>query len=153
MLYLQFIVNNERYVMATAAVTEVAPLIPLRKLPDVPAYIAGLMNYRGKPLPVIDASQLLAGCDTALRLSSRIVIVTTNLSNGGSREIGLLLEKATETLEISDEAFVEPGIENPQTPYLGEIALDGEGMLQQISPENILSMMDIESLFSETENG
>ncbi len=152
MLYLQFIIDNERYVMATSAITEVAPLIPLRKLPDVPDYVSGLMNYRGKSVPVIDASQLLAGYDTALRLSSRIVIVKVCPSNGEPLQVGLLLEKATETLKIPDEDFVESGIDNPQASYLGKVVLDGKGVLQQISPDNILSKMNIELLFSKTED-
>ncbi len=153
MLYLLFTADNTRYVLATSVISEVAPLVPLRKLPEAPVYIAGLMNYRGTSLPIIDASQLLAGYDTAQRLSSRIVVVKVCMPDGEPREIGLLLEKAIETLNISDEKFVEPGIENPKTPYFGMVALDGDGMLQRITVENILSKMDVELLFSKRDEG
>ena len=147
MLFLQFSVDNTRYVLATGAIIEVVPLVPLQKQPNAPAYIAGLMNYRGRSLPVIDVSQLFAGYDSVLRLSSRIVVVKLTLSDGAVRDIGLLLEKATEILKLEESEFTEPGLENPHTPYLGKVAMDGQGMLQRLSPENMLSVMDAELLF------
>lgn len=153
MLYLLFTADGTRYVLATSVISEVAPLVPLRTLPEAPAYIAGLMNYHGKSLPIIDASQLLAGYDTPQRLSSRIVVVKVKTQNGSFREIGLLLERAIETLSIADDRFVESGIENPKTPYFGLVALDDDGMMQQISVENILSKMDVELLFSKRDDG
>lgn len=153
MLYLLFSADSTRYVLATSVISEIAPLVPLRKLPEAPVYIAGLMNYRGKSLPIIDASQLLAGYDTAQRLSARIVVVQISTPEGGFREVGLLLERAIETLSIDDDSFVESGIENPKTPYFGKVCLDDEGMLQQITVENILSKMDVELLYSKRDDG
>jgi len=147
MLFLQFTVDNTRYVLATGAIIEVVPLAPLQKQPNAAAHIAGLMNYRGRSLPVIDISQLFAGRDSALRLSSRIVVVKLALSDGEVRNIGLLLEKATEILKLAEADFTEPGLENPQASYLGKVTMDEQGMLQLISPENILSLMDTEFLF------
>lgn len=153
MLFLQFSVDNTRYVLATETIIEVVPLAPLQKQPNAPPYIAGLMNYRGRSLPVIDVCQLFAGYDTALRLSSRIVVVRLILPDGKARNIGLLLEKATEMLKLDEAEFSDPGLENPQTPYLGKVTMDGQGMLQLISPENILSAMDAELLFSAVDCG
>ncbi|HHH48638.1 MAG TPA: purine-binding chemotaxis protein CheW [Gammaproteobacteria bacterium] len=150
MLFLQFTVDSTRYVLATRAIIEVVPLAPLQKQPNAPAHIAGLMNYRGRSLPVIDISQLFAGYDSALRLSSRIVVVKLALPDGAQRTIGLLLEKATEILKLDESQFTEPGFENPHTPYLDKVTMDGQGMLQRVSPENILSAMDAERLFPAT---
>ncbi len=147
MLFLQFTVDNTRYVLATGAIIEVVPLAPLQKQPNAPAYVAGLMNYRGRSLPVIDISQLFAGYDSALHLSSRIVVVKLGLPEGEAIAIGLLLEKATEILKLEASEFIEPGLENPQTPYLGKVTMDGQGMLQLLTPENILSVLDRELLF------
>ena len=147
MLLLQFIVDKTRYVLATGTIMEVVPLVPLQKQPNAPAYIAGLMNYRGSSLPVVDLCQLFTGRDAVLRLSSRIVVVKVALPDQETRNIGLLLEKATEILKMDEGEFADPGIENPQALYLGKVAMDGQGMLQLISPENILSVIDINLLF------
>jgi len=153
MLFLQFTVDNTRYMLATGAIIEVVPLAPLQKQPNTPAYIAGLMNYRRRSLPVIDLSQLFAGHDAALRLSSRIVVVKLAVPGQEVRNIGLLLEKATEILKLDETEFTESGLENPQAPYLGRVTMDGQGMLQLISLENILSIMDIELLFPASADG
>ncbi len=153
MLFLQFIINKTRYVLAAGNVIEVAPLVPLQKQPNAPAYIAGLMNYRGGSLPVIDVAQLFAGHDAALRLSSRIVVVKLPVPEQKVRCIGLLLEKATEILTLEEAEFTASGLENPQAPYLGKVIMDRQGMLQLVSPQNILSTMDVELLFPATDGG
>ncbi len=153
MLFLQFIIDKTRYVLAAGNIIEVVPLVLLQIQPNAPAYIAGLMNYRGKSLPVIDMGRLFAGHDTALRLSSRIVVVKLSVPSQKVRHIGLLLEKATEILTLEETEFAESGLENPQTPYLGKIIMDRQGMLQLISPQNILSAMDLELLFPASDGG
>ncbi len=153
MLFLQFIINNTRYVLAAGNIIEVVPLIPLQKQPNAPRYIAGLMNYRGKSLPVIDMGQLFAGHDAALRLSSRIVVVKLRVPGQKMRHVGLLLEKASEILALEETEFAESGLENPQAPYLGKVIMDRQGMRQLISPQNILSKMDLEILFPVTDGG
>jgi len=153
MLYLQFLADGARYLLPTSCVIEVTPLVPLKKLPKAPACVSGLMNYRGRSLPVIDASQLLAGHPATSYLSSRIVVVKVALPGQAERDIGLLLEKATEVLKMEEERFTEAGIENPQTPYLGEVAMDSRGgMLQRIFPHRLLSETDARQLFSAAEN-
>ncbi len=153
MLFLQFVIDETRYLLAAGNIIEVAPLVPLQKQPNAPAYIAGLMNYRGSSLPVIDIAQLFAGHDAALRLSSRIVVVKLSLPDRKIRCIGLLLEKATEVLSLEEAEFTSPGLENPQAPYLDKVIMDRQGMLQLVSPQNILSAMDVELLFPATDGG
>lgn len=153
MLYLQFAVDGLRYLLGTRHVIEVAPLVPLKPLPHAPAHVAGLMNYRGRSLPILDASRLLAGNEAAAHLSTRIVVLKLVMPEWGERDIGLLLEQATEIVKLDEAEFGDAGIENPETAYLGKVAMDAQGMLQRITPDRLLSEGDAERLFSPSSDG
>ena len=90
MLFLLFQIGPDRYALEAKRVAEVLPLLTVRALPKAPAGVAGVLNYRGVPLPIIDLSQLLADRPAPARLSTRIVVV--NCANG--RQVGLIAERA-----------------------------------------------------------
>ena len=67
MLFVAFRIGCDRYVLATDVIVEVLPGLQLKPLPGTPRGVAGLCNYRGRPVPVIDPSPLVtahvnAGC-------------------------------------------------------------------------------------------
>lgn len=150
MLYLQFYMDEARYVLAAREVVEVIPLVKLQALPQVPPYIAGLLCYRGHSAPVIDLCQLLLNRPCSQRLSSRIVLVKTRRHNV-DRMIGLVMEKATEARKFDASAFFESGIANPATPYQEGVARDSEGLIQRITAQSILSEPEFARLFSSLE--
>jgi chemotaxis-related protein WspB len=59
MLLLLFEIGNGRYALEVNQIIEIVPLVKFKKIPHSPDYVAGLMNYRGKGLPVIDLNLLL----------------------------------------------------------------------------------------------
>ena len=68
--------------------------------------MAGLFNYRGAPVPVIDLSQLTLGRPAARRLSTRIVLVHYPDESGGTHLLGLIAERATQTVRHEPSDFV-----------------------------------------------
>src|SRR5690242_10884428 len=97
MLALLFSIADDRYGLPVAAVVEVTPLLRLKKMPGAPGYVAGLCNYRGQAIPVLDISALARGVPGRQVLSTRMVVVDYPLEQGGTRLLGLLAERATET--------------------------------------------------------
>ncbi|HVZ33385.1 MAG TPA: chemotaxis protein CheW, partial [Polyangiaceae bacterium] len=67
MLFLLFHLGAEWYALDTAAVREVLPLLELRAIPKAPAGVAGVIDYHGLALPVIDLSELALGRGAARR--------------------------------------------------------------------------------------
>ena len=54
MLLLLFHLGSELYAIESSQVIDIIPTVNLRPLHHVPDYVAGLFNYRGKFIPVID---------------------------------------------------------------------------------------------------
>lgn len=75
MLVLQFRVGGDYYGLEGRTIIEVAPLVTLRSIPHAAAYVAGLFNYRGRLVPVIDLSALLIAVPSRPLMSTRIVLV------------------------------------------------------------------------------
>lgn len=139
MLMLLFYVGNDRYALAARQVVEVMSLVELKRLARSPKYLAGLLNYRDRVIPVIDLCQLLSGIPSRSYLSTRIIVINYAINKEKSSLLGLIAERVTETLDRQDNNLIEPGIKADTSAYLGEIITDEQGMIQCIQVESLLS--------------
>jgi chemotaxis-related protein WspB len=148
MLLLLFQIGPERYALDTGQVAEVLPLVGITRIPQAPAGVAGVFNYRGEPVPVIDLSQLTIGRPAQSRLNTRIVLVHYPDGNGGTHLLGLIAERVTETVRRDRADFVASGVTSGRTPYLGPVAADARGLMQWMDVEQLLPASVRDVLFA-----
>ncbi len=139
MLLLLFEVGGNRFGIQASEIVEVIPLVSLKKVPHTPACVAGVFSYRGQVVPVIDVNALLGETPARHLLSTRIILVQQPDGGSESRLLGLLAERATETLSCRKEEFQPPGIKVEGAHYLGEILPHPGGLVQRVTVANILS--------------
>ncbi|HKT11549.1 MAG TPA: chemotaxis protein CheW [Terriglobia bacterium] len=138
MLLLTFQAGGQPYGIEARNVIQVAPYPACTPLPHAPPYIAGLATWHGQTLPVIDLSALLGGTAARPLLSARLLIVDHPCSNGGSQPLGLLVEKAVETIR-QDEIRCEPQkVTIPEAPYLNGTAEHDGRLIQRLAFEELL---------------
>lgn len=137
MLFLVFQLGKDRFLMEARRVVEVLPLVEFKGLPQAPPWLAGLFDYRGTPVPIVDLSALALGRPARRCLSTRIVLAHGR--GGASGLIGLIAEQATQTLRCDDAQFVDSGVSYEAAPYLGPVLRDAEGLLQRIELDRLLS--------------
>lgn len=147
MLFLLFELDRERYALDTAVVGEVLPLLEIRAVPRAAAAIAGVFDYRGVTLPVIDLSELALGRPAARRLSTRIVLVRHTDAQGTERQVGLIAERATSTLNCDEALFQPSGLSRAGAPYLGPIATLPDGLVQRIELGQLLTAVVCAAFF------
>jgi chemotaxis-related protein WspB len=138
MLFLLLHVGSERYALDAGQVAEILPLLDLEATPHAPRGVVGLLNYRGLPVPVIDLCELLLGRPAAKRLSTRQILVHYPDATGARHLLGLVAERATETLRCEASNFVDSGISSPDAPYLGPVAAGVRGLIQRIDAHTLL---------------
>ena len=68
MFILRFQVGGESFAVDSRRIVEVTPRANLRPLPHAPAYLVGLLHYRGQVVPVVDLNRLLGVGPSAARL-------------------------------------------------------------------------------------
>lgn len=148
---LLFYVNNQCYALPSHEIVEVLPLVTIKTLPHTPEYFAGVFNYRGKIVPVLDLCQLMVGKPCCEHLSSRLIIVNSHdaytdkssvistTANSALSMIGIIAERVVETLHKPEIQLVDANVQIGAAPYLGKMILDEQGIIQCLRIEHLLS--------------
>jgi chemotaxis-related protein WspB len=152
MLFLVFRLGNDRYAIEAAQVVEVLPLVNAKVIPRAPTAVAGIFNYHGAPVPLIDLAGLALGTSSRRWMSTRIILVTYRDDSDQARLIGLLAEQATETLRRPDVDFTAAGVTPAGSPYLGPVITDGSGIVQRIDITKLLSESVREQLYQQADS-
>jgi chemotaxis-related protein WspB len=147
MLLLLFQAANRTFGLDASCILEVTPVPEFRAAPQAPAYIAGLMNYRGRTIPVLDLTRLIEGRASRPAFSTRLLLARYEPGGPGA-VLGLVAERAVETLSCSESDFAPAGISVPDTPYLGEAAILNGRMVQRLSLDEALGEQARALLFS-----
>jgi chemotaxis-related protein WspB len=153
MLFLLFQLGRDRYALEASRVVEVVPLLELKRLPKAPPGVAGIFNYRGRPVPAIDLSEMTLGQPASERLSTRIIVVSYHDGIGTGHLLGLIAEHATETLRREARDFVEPGLKHGAAPFLGPVLMDHQGTIQWVNEQRLLPEPVRHLLFSDSDTG
>ncbi|CAK0772428.1 purine-binding chemotaxis protein CheW [Gammaproteobacteria bacterium] len=104
--YLSFVVRGEVYALGILDVKEIIEYSGVTRVPMMPMTIRGIINLRGKVVPVIDLGVRFGGAPTEPSRRTCIVIVEVDI--GETRhDMGVLVEAVNEVLDISPEN-VEP---------------------------------------------
>ena len=138
MLFLVFELNGHRYALESGQLIEVLPLVNLRPLSRAPTGIAGMFDYHGLPVPAVDLSEVILGRAALRRLNTRMVVVNYAAADDAQHILGLIAEKATATVRLEPAQFNESGVSNGETPYLGPVARDAQGLIQWLRIPQLL---------------
>lgn len=148
MLLLVFQAGGARYGLDAAGIVEILPLVALRPFPKMGREVAGLLNHRGKIVPVLDLTAIIAGVPTEPRMSSRLVVVDFPTADGEHHPLGLLAERATETTQCREQDFQPAGIRTTEAPFSGDILVDGDVTVQKVEMRRLLPVEVQQRLFA-----
>lgn len=101
--YLTFILDSESYGIGINHVTEIIGIQPITLVPELPNYIKGIINLRGKIIPVMDVR--LRFKKTFREYNDRTCIVVVDIND---LSIGLIVDSVSEVSIIQDENIVPP---------------------------------------------
>ena len=101
--FLTFVVEDETYGIEIRYVTEIIGLQPITKVPESSAYIRGIINLRGKIIPVMDVRLKFRKPDAAYNDRTCIVVVDV-----GTMQVGLIVDQVAEVIDIPEENIVPP---------------------------------------------
>lgn len=149
MLFVVFQLDAHRYAIEAAQVQEILPLVSVQPIPQAPRGIAGVFNYRGRPIPVIDLSELTLGRPAERRLSTRMIVVDYAADRGVVRSLGLIAERAMETVRREPSEFLSTGVAGERHGYLGPVAPDAQKLLQRVEVQKLLPPALRDALFQE----
>ncbi|TLM76805.1 MAG: purine-binding chemotaxis protein CheW [Actinobacteria bacterium] len=112
--YLTFGLDDQIYGLEILRVQEIVGLLPVTRVPRLPAAFAGVVNLRGRVIPVIDLRQAL-GMD-ASAMGERTCIVIARLEGDvGDRVVGLVVDTVSDVVAFTGEQM-------EATPEFGRMA-------------------------------
>ena len=147
MLFLIFQLGKDWYALDTAQIVEVLPRLACKEIPQAPAGVAGVFNYHGDPVPLVDLADLSLGNQSRGQMSTRIILVNYIEPSGETHLLGLLAEQTTETIRREKTDFVDAGVSADGAPFLGPVTKDKRGLIQLIEPGKLLPQSLCDALF------
>lgn len=120
--FLSFCLGHEQFGVEILRVREIIGLIAITPLPQTPPYVKGVMNLRGRIIPVIDL-RLRFGLDAAEATKETCIIVLEAGGDDGSQTVmGAIVDSVREVQDIAPSAIdpaPEFGCEIPLRYILG----------------------------------
>ncbi len=119
--FLTFQLGNEIFGIEISYVTEIIGMQEITEVPEVPAYIKGIINLRGKIIPLIDV-RLKFHKEEAM-YNDRTCIIVININDILA---GLIVDQVTEVRAILEGDIAPPpdnrtGIENRYIKGIGKV--------------------------------
>jgi purine-binding chemotaxis protein CheW len=99
-----FRVGNETYGVHIGAVREIVRVPEITNVPSAPELVEGVINLRGRIIPVVDLRKRFGLSNLQSDKKNRILVVELE-----SKLIGLLVSAASEVLKISPSEIEAPG--------------------------------------------
>ena len=104
--YLTVVLENEAYGIAVLKVREIIRLQKITPVPQVPDFVKGVINLRGRVIPIVDLrSKFGLGAEFTERTC--IVVVQVSLEGSNSVQMGLIVDSVEEVVNLTDEE-IEP---------------------------------------------
>lgn len=134
--YLTFALGNEEYGIAILKVREIIGLLEITAVPHTPSYIKGVINLRGRVIPVLDL-RIKFGMP-AKEYDERTCIIVVEVEGlAGTVQIGMLVDSVSEVLNIGEEEIEPP-------PALGGGADNGNIMGMAKIKNKVKMLLDID---------
>ena len=97
--YLTFVLAGEEYGIGILKVKEIIGIMAITTVPQTPAYMKGVINLRGKVIPIVDL-RVKFGIE-AMEYTEKTCIIVVEIASGGQKVmIGILVDSVSEVLNI-----------------------------------------------------
>jgi len=149
--YLTFVSAGHDYAIPIMRMKEIVPYTGSTKVPLAPHMIRGLINLRGRAIPVLDLSVRFGSPETEVTKRTCVLIVDLN-EDRDRPDLGILAESVSQVMEVESEALEEtPSFGMGVSPeYLLGMVKSGDGFIPIIDVEEVLKPDEsLDSVFSD----
>jgi purine-binding chemotaxis protein CheW len=134
-----FKLGSEEFAVDILKVQEINKMMNITKIPNAPAFIEGVINLRGKIIPIVDLRKRLGFKDQDYDKSTRIIVVELE-----GLVLGFIVDSVSEVLRIPENT-----IEPPPTMIAGIESeyIEGVGKVD----DRLLILLELKKIFSSPE--
>ena len=141
--FLTFALDKEEYGIEISYVTEIIGIQSITVVPELPDYVKGIINLRGKIIPVIDVR--LRFKKPAIEYNDRTCTVVIDIKDVS---VGLIVDTVAEVMIIADQDIVPPpdGKTGFQNRYIKGIGKVGNGVKLLLDCEKLLNDDEMDAI-------
>jgi purine-binding chemotaxis protein CheW len=142
--YLTFSLEKEEYGIGILKVKEIIGMMPITSVPRTPAFVKGVVNLRGKVIPVLDLRTKFEMESIPYTERTCIIVVEID-SNAATILLGIVVDSVSEVLNIREEEIEETpkfGTQLKHDYILGMAKRDG-GVKILLNIDRVLSSEEI----------
>jgi len=146
--YLTFALAGQEYGLSIMKVKEIIEILPITIVPQAPSFVRGVINLRGKVIPVVDMRCKfgLEGSDCSNR--SCIVVVEVATGSGSTIPIGVTVDSVSDVVHIKgiDVEDAPSIITDLETDYILGMAKIGKAVTIILDIDRVLGSVDLTGL-------
>jgi purine-binding chemotaxis protein CheW len=137
---LTFHIHKETYGIEISFVTEIVSIQDITEIPEMPDYMKGIINLRGKIIPVMDVRRRFNIAPRDYDDRTCVVVIELNGTN-----VGLIVDSVSEVITIQEEDLTDLqqanfGISNRYVKKIGQAA---QKVILILSCERLLSAEEL----------
>jgi len=138
-----FEVNGEFFGAEASQVFQIVKYQEATKVPKMPKFIEGILNFRDTVLPVVNLAKRFDMGDISVNKKTKILVTKIE-----DKFAGFIVNDVMEIVKFAEsEVDPVPGIINGETAaYLKKVARKGDKLISVIDLENILTASEIKKL-------
>jgi purine-binding chemotaxis protein CheW len=142
--YLTFSLAAEEYGISILRVKEIIGMMAITMIPQTPAYVKGVINLRGKVIPVVDLR--LKFCMDEMEYTDRTcIIVVEARTNRGKVLIGIVVDAVSEVLNVRDSDIEDTPTfgTSMKMDYILGMAKAGDGVKILLDIDTVISTQEM----------
>jgi purine-binding chemotaxis protein CheW len=138
--FLTYFLASEEYGLEILKVHEIIGMMPITRVPRTPHFIRGVINLRGKVIPVVDLRLKFA-----MEAHEQTEETCTIVVQAQGVDMGIIVDKVSEVLDINPSDIQDPPYFGPEvrTDYLLGIAKTGERVKLLLDIDKVLSSQEV----------
>lgn len=142
--FLTFMLDDEYYGIPILKVKEIIGMMTITQVPRMPEFMKGVINLRGKIIPVMDL-RIKFGMDK-MSYHDRTCIIVVEMETGTDRKLtGVVVDSVSEVMDISPENIEPPPAYNGAS--VDQEFLTGLGKVK----ERVVMLLDTDKILTATE--
>ncbi|MFN8358825.1 MAG: chemotaxis protein CheW [Candidatus Kapaibacterium sp.] len=138
--FVTFNLGDEEYAIEILRVQEIIRMIPITRVPNSPEFINGVINLRGKVIPVMDLGKRIGLPDKEKNNDNRIIVVEINHTI-----IGFIVDRVNIVLRVSKNIIENTPqlVGNLDTEYIKGIAKMEHNLLILLDLDKVMEPQEL----------
>lgn len=131
---LTFKLDDQEYALNIADVVQVVRMVAVTRALKAPTFIEGMINLRGRVIPVVSLRQRCGLTDRPYDLNTQLLI-----ARAGGRLMALMVDVVSEVLTIPDDCIEPPNQIGAEMQHLSAVGKLGDRLILILDPHSLLS--------------